>query len=193
VSDSEKRARRRELLAARRSLPAVDVGAASRRVVAHLRGLPELTGVRTLLLYAADPDEIDLAALLDDPPPGCRVLLPRVEADGIVTVPYVAGEPLVTGRLGVREPAGAAERVIDVDAVVVPGVAFSPTGRRLGRGGGFYDRLLPGLPDAVRIGVCSEAFVVEDLPVEPHDVPMHLVVTDASVRRRDADGRGGWA
>jgi 5-formyltetrahydrofolate cyclo-ligase len=197
-----KRARRRELLEVRRALPPAAVAAASQRVVANLRGLVELssaagvgarasarpTSERALLLYAADADEIDLSDLLDAPPPGFRVLLPRVEGDELVTVLHEPGDVLVTGELGVREPTGPAIDPADVDVVVVPGVAFSPSGGRLGRGRGMYDRLLPRLPHALRIGVCIEQLVVEDLPLEAHDARMGLVVTDASIRRRDASG-----
>jgi 5-formyltetrahydrofolate cyclo-ligase len=191
-----KRARRRELLAIRRAVPAADVAAASRRVVANLRGLPELAGEasdepspgRSLLLYAADPDEVDLTDLLTVPPPGYRVLLPRVEGDDLVIVRHAPEAALVIGRLGVREPTGPAVDPASVDAVVVPGVAFTPSGARLGRGRGMYDRLLPRLPRALRIGVCIEQLVVDDLPLEAHDAPMDLIVTDASVRRRDAVG-----
>ena len=188
-----KRARRRELLAARRALPPADVMVASRRIVARLRALPEVSAARTLLLYAADPDEIDLTDLLVDPPSGCTLLLPRVEGDRLVTVPYRTGDRLVIGDLGVREPVGAAIDPSDVDVAIVPGVAFSPSGDRLGRGRGLYDRLLPGLPHALRIGVCVEELVLADLPLEDHDARVDLVVTDASLRRRDAGGRVGSA
>lgn len=183
-----KRARRRELLAARRALPSVDVMVASRMIVARLRALPEVSAARTLLLYAADPDEIDLADLLSDPPPGCTVLLPRVEGDRLVTVPYRSGDRLVIGGLGVREPVGAAIDPSDIDVAIVPGVAFSPSGDRLGRGRGLYDRLLPRLTHALRVGVCVEQLVLADLPLEAHDARVDLVITDASLWRRDAGG-----
>jgi len=181
-----KRERRRELLAARRAVPAGEVAAGSLRVVAHLRALPEVSEARTLLLYAADPDEIDLAGLFDEPPAGCRVLLPRVEGDELVVVPHLPDDELVIGSLGVREPVGAAVDVAQIDVAIVPGVAFSSLGDRLGRGRGLYDRLLARIPDTVRIGVSMEQFVVEALPTEAHDVRVDLVVTDASIRRRDA-------
>jgi 5-formyltetrahydrofolate cyclo-ligase len=192
----EKRVRRRELLAQRRSLPRTEVIAASSRIVATLRELPELREAGTVLLYAADPDETDLSPLLDVPPPGWSVLLPRVEDDGLVIVPYAPGDGLVAGTLGVREPTGAAlapssvagPGACTVDVVIVPGVAFDPEGGRLGRGRGMYDRLLAGMPDAVRIGVCDERFVIDDLPLEQHDIRMDLVITDKAVRRGPAVG-----
>jgi len=185
-----KRALRRELLAVRRALPAATVAEASQRVVAHLLGLPEVRQARSLLVYAADPDEIDLSVLLAGPPSGCSLLLPRVEGDALVMVRHSPGDALVVGALGVREPTGPSidpgDVDVDVDVVIVPGVAFDAGGGRLGRGRGLYDRLLPGLPRAVRIGVCVERLVVAGLPLEAHDIRMDLVVSDASVRRRDA-------
>jgi 5-formyltetrahydrofolate cyclo-ligase len=61
----------------------------------------------------------------------------------------------------------------EADLVVVPGLAFTRCGKRLGRGGGFYDRALADLPKTVkRLGICFEFQVVEDLPTEPHDAPL---------------------
>jgi len=184
-----KRARRRELLARRRSLRPADVASASDRIVARLRALDVVRTAGTIVLYAADADEVDLGPLLDAPPSGCTVLLPRVERDRLVVVRHAPGGQLAVGALGVREPVGPASDPAEADVVVVPGVAFSPSGDRLGRGGGFYDRFLSLTPGATRIGVCLEQFVVAELPVEAHDVPMDFVVTDASVRRRDAVDR----
>jgi len=187
-----KRATRRELLARRRALTSTAVADASRSVVAALRTLPELTDRRQVLLYAADADELSVDALIDTPPPGWTVLLPRVVDGAVTVVRHVPGAPLVPGYRGIREPAGVPldprDAAATIDAVVVPGVAFTPSGARLGRGAGMYDRLLAGIPTAVRVGVCMEAFVVADLPLEPHDVAVDVLVTDASVRRRETDG-----
>lgn len=183
-----KRALRHELLAARRALPRDVVADASERIVATLRTLPELDGARMLLLYAADPDEVDLDALVAGAPDGCRVLLPRVEDGELVAVPHAPDAPLTVGHRGIREPVGTPVDLATVDAVVVPGVAFGPAGERLGRGAGMYDRLLPRLATAIRVGVCMERFVRDDLPVEPHDARVDVLVTDASVRRRPHDG-----
>ena len=198
---AEKRALRRELLAWRRALPADRVATASTAIVAALRDLAELAPVpsgrsRDLLLYAADPDEPSLDALVTEPPAGWRVLLPRVEDGGIVAVPVAPGARLRTGHRGIREPVGTPvgpSALAAVSAVVVPGAAFTPDGHRLGRGAGMYDRLLPRLGGAVRIGVALEDLVRGSLPVEPHDVRMDVVVTDASVRRSPTDGRRGPA
>jgi 5-formyltetrahydrofolate cyclo-ligase len=192
-----KRALRRALLAERRALDPSVVAEGSRRIVATLAALPELSDVRDVLLYAADPDEVDLDPLLTAPPSGRpsgrRILLPRIEGDELVVVAHNAGTPLATGYRGIREPVGDPIDPSTVEAVVVPGVAFGPDGVRLGRGAGFYDRLLPQLGAAVRIGVCLEAFVRTDLPAEDHDVAVDVIVTDASVRRRPRTGSAASA
>jgi 5-formyltetrahydrofolate cyclo-ligase len=70
-------------------------------------------------------------------------------------------------------------RAAGLTAVLVPGLAFDEHGNRLGRGAGVYDRFLATLPPSVlRVGLCPEALVVPALPTEPHDVPMHFVVTE---------------
>lgn len=185
-----KRALRREHLAARRALDVGTLRDVSAAVVMRLRGLPELSGAKgslTLLLYAAQPDEVDLAAFALDPPGGARVLLPRVVGDELALVRHEADVALVTGAFGVLVPPGDALLVDagEVDVAIVPGVAFDVDGGRLGRGGGFYDRLLPRLrPDCLVVGVCSEQAVLGRVPTEPHDRPVDVVVSDASVRRR---------
>lgn len=89
-------------------------------------------------------------------------------------------EPTDTGLYGIPEPApDCALDAATIDAVLVPGLAFSRDGGRLGHGAGYYDRFLPRLrEDTLRIGVCYGWQVIEDLPLEPHDVPMTHVVTD---------------
>ena len=65
------------------------------------------------------------------------------------------------------------------DVVIVPGLAFTPRGQRLGQGGGWYDRFLAGVrDDCVTIGVCFHEQLVAEVPTEPHDVAVDVVVTD---------------
>ena len=62
--------------------------------------------------------------------------------------------------------------------IIVPGVAFDPTGNRMGRGRGFYDRLLKSTPNAIKVGVAYDFQMLDTLPVEPHDVKMDLIITE---------------
>jgi 5-formyltetrahydrofolate cyclo-ligase len=191
-----KRELRRGLLARRRAIPPETLAGLSAAVVARLRALPELAPQGPdgpsplLLLYAAQADEPDVGPLLTDPPLGWRVALPRVAEQTLAVVPVtpsVAGT-LMTGAFGIMEPAGPSVPATEVTVAIVPGVGFDAALRRLGRGGGYYDRLLVDLaPSAVTIGVCAEQLVhaaEPGLPVAPHDRTVDLLVTDASVRRR---------
>ena len=102
----------------------------------------------------------------------------------MVAVPYRVGEPLDPSALGPMEPRGDALDPATVDAVLVPGVAFDRSGRRLGYGRGFYDRyfrlLRPGVP---RIGLGYGLQVVEAVPTGAWDLAVDLVVTEVEVIR----------
>jgi 5-formyltetrahydrofolate cyclo-ligase len=98
---------------------------------------------------------------------------------------------LVRGTLGFAQPAASAPLVAveAVDVFVVPGLLFDRACRRLGRGRGDYDRLLArARPDALRVGICYADRVVDELPEDPWDVAMDVVVTDRFVLRRAAAG-----
>ncbi len=122
---------------------------------------------------------------------GKALLLPRVERGGLglYEVRDLAAD-LEPGTWGIREPKPARCPPADpgrVDFALVPGVAFDREARRLGYGGGFYDRLLAGgLPEATPL--VSGAFgvqIVDEVPVDPHDAPVDLVVTEGSIYTRD--------
>jgi 5-formyltetrahydrofolate cyclo-ligase len=92
---------------------------------------------------------------------------------------------LVRGPLGAPEPPASAPLVdpAALDCVVLPGVAFSEDGLRLGRGGGYYDATLALVPRAPRIGIAYDVQIVPSLPREPHDAPMDAVVTERRTLR----------
>ena len=96
----------------------------------------------------------------------------------ILEVRELAPEQLAPGRWGIWEPTDGAPLLSDysrLDLVVVPGVAFSSDGKRLGRGKSFYDRFLPLVPRAAFVGVCYPCQVVEQIPADPWDIGMDIV------------------
>ncbi|HET6352492.1 MAG TPA: 5-formyltetrahydrofolate cyclo-ligase [Coriobacteriia bacterium] len=154
----------------------------------HLLSLEELVAARVVLAYAANAEEIDPApalAMLREL--GATIALPRVEEHGVLGLHVVGpGEALVTGAFGIGEPRADAPRIApaDVDAVIVPGVAFDESGRRLGYGGGYYDRLLPQLrPAALRVGLAYDEQILDALPAAEHDAHVHALVTPTRVVR----------
>lgn len=151
---------------------------ASAAIFSAVERLPEFRAARTVAVFAALPDEPATDEVLARWASTRRVVLPRVEGDAMR---FYACRPdaLVFGAFGILEPQG--ERPCpagEIDLGVCPGVAFTADGRRLGRGRGYYDRYL-GDPAfrGFRVGVCYAHQLVDDLPVEPHDVRMDRVIT----------------
>jgi 5-formyltetrahydrofolate cyclo-ligase len=154
-------------------------------VVARLCELPVLSSARCVSLYAALPGELDLLALARILwNRGALVLFPRIEGRDLALVPVAEERELSPGAHGIREPSAAHSPVPveRVDVFVLPGLFFDRAGRRLGRGRGYYDRLLIGArAGATRIGVCLAERLIGDVPCEPWDEPVHWIATDAEL------------
>ena len=179
--------RKRVLRANARGLRPERLEMAASAAQRRLLELPELSLAETVVLYAGALYEMPTDTLVATlRARGVRLLFPRVEGPALRL--FVANdlEELTPGYRGIREPAsdGRAIPPGEVDLFVVPGVLFDRAGRRLGRGGGHYDRLLGrAREDAVRAGLCYARRVVRELPAAPWDVPVHVVVTETEVIR----------
>lgn len=147
------------------------------RVLSH----PRVKSAQVVMAYHSLPDEADTHALLDALlAEGKTVLLPQVTgAASMVLRKYTGKDSLREGAYGIMEPTGALFADYDcIDAAIVPGMAFDAVGHRLGRGKGYYDRLLPLLPRAYKIGICHAYQLVESVAHEEHDIRMDEVVRD---------------
>jgi len=154
-----------------------------------LAGSAEFAAARVVMLYLSTPQELDTTPLaLKAWQAGKTVVVPKVSWDQRRMLPVEINSlqvNMTTTGPGVREPATGMPVPINlIDLVIVPGLGFTPTGYRIGRGMGFYDRFLA---QSDFIGVsCGLAFdeqVVEDLPVLDHDIPLSMLVTDRGIRR----------
>jgi 5-formyltetrahydrofolate cyclo-ligase len=141
---------------------------------------------RNLLGYLALKDEIELSAVLKAAfSTGKTVAIPRFIPEtglyGAAVLPEKEGfATLSFGRFGVLEPAASAPMLPlnQLDFVLVPGVAFDPSGKRLGRGKGFYDRLLADTNNScIKCGVALDEQLVAAIPAESHDVSMNFILT----------------
>ncbi len=86
-------------------------------------------------------------------------------------------EPFIKNALNILEPENPI-KINEVDVFLVPGVAFTASGKRLGRGGGYYDKLLSKYPDTLKIGITFNERILQDLPTESHDISMDYVFTN---------------
>jgi 5-formyltetrahydrofolate cyclo-ligase len=183
-----KRAAREYARAARCALDPASCSRAAQSLADSLGSLPEVVIARTVLAYGATPEEIDPAIAVERLRScGVTIAYPRIEAPGVLGLHVVDDESeLVRGPFGLTQPTEKAPRIQarEIDAVIVPGVAFDANGWRLGYGGGYYDRLLPVLrDDCARIGVAYDEQVLESIPAQEHDVRMHVVVTPTRILR----------
>ncbi len=174
---------RQTMLDRRRQLSPLEVAKRSLAAQERLLAWPRFHRVQTVALYAPVRNEVATDRLFSAlSRRGARIAYPRVIGDDLTFHQVLHSQELVPGAFGVAEPSSECLRVVDeeIDLVVVPGVAFDRRGHRLGYGKGYYDRFLAARHDAGGrlVGFCYDFQLVESLPVEKHDVPMDLLITD---------------
>lgn len=176
---------RTRVLTARDALPAVDRALAAQAITARLIALPSYQAARAPLLTLAFRSEWDTAPLVQHAlAAGKKLVLPRVDAATRMLVLHAVSDPgadLHAGYRDIPEPRPTCPAVApqSVDWILVPGVAFDRNGRRLGYGGGFYDRLLPLVPAHVpRIAAAYAMQIVASVPAAPHDAAIDALITE---------------
>ncbi|MDO0914203.1 5-formyltetrahydrofolate cyclo-ligase [Streptomyces sp. DT2A-34] len=187
---------RREFVSVRNRLTADDLRTSAAALAGRALELPELAHARTVAAYVSVGSEPGTLALLDAlRARGVRVLLPALLPDNDLDWGAYTGEGSLArvqhgGKTALFEPTGerlGPDAVTDADVVLLPGLAVDARGMRLGRGGGSYDRVLARLERAgvhpALVVLLYDSEVVERVPEEPHDRPVHAVVTPSGTRR----------
>lgn len=180
---------RDRLLTTRRRRPLPEIGAAARAIADVLLATDEVRRAATVAAYVSLGSEPGTTALLDRlVEEGKRVLLPLLQADNDLDwARYQGPTSLTPARRGLLEPVGPAlgpDAIATADVVLVPGLAVSASGIRLGRGGGSYDRALARVPVGAFTCVLLYADeVLPDVPAEPHDRPVAAAATPGGLLR----------
>lgn len=179
---AQMRARRRALTPAERVCASAAVCALIARRDDVRAALSSAAGGGALAVYLATPDEIDLSDCIRGMlGRGVTVAVPRWNGETyeLARLKSLFAADLRPGPLGVMEPKDAAPvRPEEVSVWLVPGLAFTRQGGRLGYGGGWYDRLLASASaSSVKLGVAHAFQLMDGLPQEPHDVRLTDVVT----------------
>jgi 5-formyltetrahydrofolate cyclo-ligase len=196
-AEPPKRTLRKEFLAVRNGLTDDDVRKTAEALAGRALDLPELARARTVAAYVSVGHEPGTLALLDAlRARGVRVLLPALLPDNDLDWGVYEGEGSLArvrhggGRMALLEPTGehlGPDAVTTADVVLLPGLAVDARGMRLGRGGGSYDRVLARLEragaDPALVVLLYDTEVVDRVPEEPHDRPVHAAVTPSGVRR----------
>lgn len=186
---SEKNKLRKQAIAARNAQPNRDL--LSREILSRLEAMLQYQQARSVAFYVDCRGEVQTRPAIER----------AISAGKMVAVPWCIDRremelfrlaslsELTPGRFAIDEPSAEVRSdpkrqipPVEIDLVVVPGVAFDRSGNRLGHGNGYYDRLLAQTrPNVPRVGLAFECQLVDELPAEPHDVRMHAVITEVAV------------
>ncbi len=180
---------RDQLLTARRRRSLVEVGEAARAIAGHLLAAPEVRRAATVACYVSVGTEPGTTELLDRlTTGGKRVILPvLLPGNDLDWAEYHGESSLAPAGRGLLEPMSphlGVDAIATADAVLVPGLAASPAGQRLGRGGGSYDRVLARIP----VGTFTCVLLYPDetgqpVPTEPHDRPVTAAASPDGITR----------
>lgn len=153
----------------------------SAAICRHVLAMPEYRDAETVFCFVGRQHEIDtmplLRQILAD---GKRLCVPLCVEKGVMELRQISAiEDLIPGSYGIQEPPANAPAVSvdEVDLSIIPCLTCDHGGRRLGFGGGYYDRFL-GAYRSAAVLVCRERLIREELPVEPHDMPVPWVITE---------------
>lgn len=158
---------------------------AARSVFDRLENLMAFAMSRNILIYRSLPDELSTRSFIDKWSGSKSFFLPRVNGLDLEILPY-SRTRLQLGAFHIEEPEGDDLQNPDtMEMIIVPAVAYDRNGNRVGRGKGYYDRLL-SRSKALKIGVAYDFQLIDEVDTEEHDIPVDIVITESGtyIRRR---------
>lgn len=154
----------------------------SNQILKQLEQTDMFQHASNIALYYAIKGEVQTASFIEKWKNKKNILLPVVTGNDLYLLPYTGNNSLKTGAFGILEPidtpAETSEK--EIDLIIVPGIAFDRKRNRLGRGKGFYDRLLSTL-DVPKIGICFDFQLFANIPAESFDKKMDLIITEKEI------------
>ena len=181
-----KLALRKQLRAVRAALPESACESRSKEIAHRVLQLPELRDAKTVLAFASIRNEVQTEPIIEAlHRANKRVALPRVVDERLVLHLIAPDTELIEGAFSVPEPPTDAPIIepADLEFAMVPALAVDPRGYRIGYGGGYYDKLLPSLPDACTCAIAYDFQLIPEVPELPFDATVDVIVTDARVIR----------
>ena len=178
---------RRRILKLRNAMPREEIAAASLEIVKKLTEMEEIRRASTLMVFLSFGSEVHTDDLISwGWDAGKRIVVPLCcpETRELMPCRIDGLDELETGHYGIREPKASHLQPVlqrEIDAVLVPAVAFDRRGCRVGYGGGYYDRFLPGCPQAAKIGAAFARQIIAAIPADPYDVTVDRIVTEKGV------------
>ncbi|WCK55004.1 5-formyltetrahydrofolate cyclo-ligase [Aneurinibacillus sp. Ricciae_BoGa-3] len=179
---------RTRIIEEREALTADERASRSEAIVDTLLSLKQVTCAGSVFVFLPFNGEVDIDRFISTcAEAGKKIYVPKtyINEKRMRLFRFTGWDRLIPGPYGIREPDPAHAEMWQgepIDVMIVPGVAFTRNGERLGYGGGFYDRFLEGLKDLPdRIAPCFEMQIVGRLPVETHDIVVNHLVTEKTV------------
>lgn len=175
---NQKKSLRRKMVTTLANISSQEKQDKTKQIWRQLAEMPEFKTSQHVLGYWSFGTEVATHDFLTDMLDSRNVSLPVIKDDVLVVKSFsgisnMKAEP----KFGILEPQGAELNDLrNINIVIVPGLAFDKNGGRLGRGKGYYDKLLPLLPQALMVGVCFEEQLVPSIPMDEHDKPLQKVI-----------------
>ena len=153
----------------------------SEKIISRIEALPLFISSFRILCYHSLPDEVYTHAFIEKWSQKKEILLPVVQQDILYIRKYEQKEKCKTGTFQILEPSGKdIQNLQSIDLVLLPGIAFDKKGNRLGRGKGYYDKLLTQI-SAPKAGICFGFQLMDNLPADEWDIPMNMIFTEKNM------------
>lgn len=179
---------RKQMLSILESIPENERKNQDESIALKIGELPELCDAECFFAYIGIGYEIKTTKIIEKLlREGKCVCVPLCYGSGKMdAIKITSLDDLHPGRYGIPEPPANGEKASpsNIDAIIVPGVAFDKEGRRLGRGGGYYDRFMESAINAKKIALCREINLIDEVPCEEHDESVDIIVTEKKVIRK---------
>ena len=179
----DKKALRAEIKAKKRAMTEEQIAATSAALAQQLYAHPAYQEAKSIFGYLSYNQEVRTMPMLEQAQKdGKRVAVPKVIDDTMIFIWLDDLSRVELGYCNIPEPIDNGPEAIDETALVMmPGLAFDPTGRRCGYGGGFYDRYLEQHPNHPTIAMCYGFQMFDELETDPHDIPVNYVLSQEVV------------
>lgn len=148
----------------------------------HLTALKEYQDAEWIYLYLSYRSELDTISLLPDfRKDNKKIAVPRVYGEKMEFHEITGLNQCEIGSYGIREPLKSCPKVTRAGVMLLPGLGFDKAGRRMGYGGGYYDRYLGEHPDIIKIGLAFDEQIVSEIPTDSHDILMDYILTPSGL------------
>jgi len=176
---------RKSLMHQRAALDPIDRADKNRLILANLASIPELMSAQNIFCFISVGTEVDTHPLIDWlVQQGKHIAVPRIiTGNEMIAVRFDGWSDVDSGILGIPAPYSTSEFTAELGVCITPGLGFTLSGQRLGYGLGYYDKWLARHQVRLKLAVCYECQLVEELPVDHYDIPVDMLVTENRIIR----------